>query len=156
VLRVDTLRRGSLTVLIASALRSCRIRLDRAKSHRGTRTPPATKAFADGPTAIVHVEAVVYPDAQLKQLVAGTTEDAALTLQTVSEPLRELTDGNRAETASGAPPGAVGKHAGTQVGVTPGCELQVHIPVMFTVTLKQGGIEKARVIAKARPGTQRV
>jgi alpha-ketoglutarate-dependent taurine dioxygenase len=126
--------------------------LDRATSRTGRRTPPATTAFANGPTAIVRVETVARPDEPMKQLVAETTKDAALALQTVSEPLRELTDGN----TSGALYGAVDKRTDPRVGVTPGCELQVYAPVMFTVTLKQGGIEKARVTANTRPGAQQV
>jgi hypothetical protein len=132
------------------------MKLDHVTFHRGTRIPPATKAFANGPTAIVCVETITRSNEPMKQLGVGTAEDAARTLQAVSEPLRELTSGNRAETASGAPYGAVDKRAGTRVGVTPGCELQVHILVMFTVTLKQGGVEKARVTAKAPPGAQRL
>ncbi len=45
---------------------------------------------------------------------------------------------------------------GSQGGVTPGFEIEVRDLVMFTVSLKEAGVEKARAEAKARPGPQRV
>lgn len=132
------------------------MKLDHMTLHRGMRTQPATKAFANGPAAIVRVETVTRSDEPMKQLVAGTTKDAAWTLQAVSEPLRELTDSKDAHAVSGAPFSALEERTGTRVGVVPGYELQVRAPAMLTVTLKQGGVEKARVIAKAQPGAQRV
>ncbi len=155
-MRGDTLRRGSLTVLIASALRSCRIRLERATSRTGKGTPPAKKAFADGPAAIVRVEPGPRPDVLVKQLGVPTAEGAPWTLQAVSRHLQGLSDRKDAAAAPGAPYGPVGGRAGTRAGVTPGFEFQVQEPVMFTVSLKEAGVEKARAEAKARPGAQRI
>ena len=151
LLQLEALRRGSLTVLIASALRSCRIRLDRARSRRGLRAPEASKAFADGPPAIVRVEQVARPSEPMKQLGVGTVVGAAWTHQAVSEQLRALTGGQGAEIASEAPYGAVSGHTGIQAGAAPGFELEVRDPVVFTVSLKVRGVEKGRAEAKARP-----
>lgn len=154
LLQLETLRRGSLTVLIAGALRSCRIRMDRARSRKGTRSPMATKAFADGPAAIVRVEQVARPSEPMKQLGDGTAVGATWALQAAPEPLRTLPGKLDAAAGSGAPNGAVGDQAGIRASATPGLEIEVRDPVMFTVSLKEAGVEKARVEAKARPGTQ--
>ena len=155
-LQLEALKRGSLTVLIAGALRSCRIKLDQARSRRGMRAPEASEAFADGPPAIVRVEHAARPSEPMKQLGVGTAVGAVWTLQVVSEQLQALTGGKVAEIALEAPHGVVSGPINTRAGVTPGFELTVRDPVMFTVSLKAGGVEKARAEAKARPGTQRV
>ena len=156
MLRLEALRRGSLTVLIAGALRSCRIRLEQATSRRGTRTPAATKAFADGPPAIVRVEHAARPREPMKQLGVGTAVGATWTLQAAPEPFQTQAGKADVATGSGAPNGAVSDQAGIQAGVTPSFEIEVRDPVTFTVSLKEAGVEKARAEAKARPGTQRV
>ena len=153
---VETLRRGSLTVFIASTLRSCRIRLDRATSRRGTRTLPAARSFANGPAAIVRVENAVFSDGQMKGMGVLTAGEGDWTLQAVTDHLRELTGGKDAVAALGAPYGAVGSPVDTQVGVTTGFEIEVRTPIMFTVSLKVAGVEKARVTARSGPGAERV
>ena len=52
--------------------------------------------------------------------------------------------------------GALGECEGSRVGVSSGREIKVYAPVVFTVSLKKAGVEKVRVIAKARPGAQQV
>ena len=91
LVRIGTLRRVSLTVLIASALRLCRMKLDRATSRKRMRIPQATRTFANGPAAIVRVEHVVRPAGPMERQDVLTVEDAAWNVQAVPEPLRALT-----------------------------------------------------------------
>lgn len=153
LLQVETLRRGSLTVFITGVLRSCGIKRDRATPSEKMGAAQATRTFADEPPAIVRVERVVRPTKQLQRLGLGVTEDAPWELQGTAEFLRGQTVSLYAEDTSEAPYSALGKRAGARVAS--GCEIEVYVPAVFTVSLKEAGIEKARVIAKARPGTQR-
>lgn len=82
---------------------------------------------------------------------APGAEGAFWTLQAVADHLRGRVNSIDVHTASGT----VDERAEVRAGVTPGFEMEVHTPVMFTVSLKVAGVEKARVTAKARPGTQR-
>ena len=84
-------------------------------------------------------------------MAAPGAEDASWTLHAVTDQLRSQVDDIDAYTASGA----VDEQAEVRAGVTPGFEMEIHTPVMFTVSLKVAGIEKARVTAQARPGTPR-
>lgn len=127
------------------------MKLDRATSCKRMRIPQTTKTFANGPVAIVRVEHVVRPTGQMERQDILTVEDAAWTFQAVPEHPRALTSGEDAVAALGAPDGAVAR-----VGATPGLEIQVCTPAMFTVSLKVAGVEKARVTARSRPGAQRV
>lgn len=80
----------------------------------------------------------------------AVTEDAPWALKAVAEPLQEQIDTPEAGTASESLYGALDKRAGSQT--TSGCEIEVYAPVVFIVSLKEAGVEKARVTAKARPG----
>lgn len=113
LVQLETLRRGSLTVLIANALRSCRIRLDRATSRRGMRTPMATKAFADGPAAIVRMEHSAHSDGRMKLMGVWNVQDVDWTLQAVTEDLMDALKGTD-DAAPGASDSVVNKRAREQ------------------------------------------
>lgn len=118
-------------------------------------TAQITKTFAGGPVAIVRVENVTHTDEQLKRMCELSAGEGDWPLQAVNGHIRDLGGSTDAHTASGALYGTVDKRVGVQVGVTSGREIEVYAPVMFTVSIKEAGVEKARVTAKARPGMQR-
>lgn len=153
LLRLEALRRSSLTVFIAGVLRSCGIKLDRATPSEKMGAAQATRTFADGPTAIVRVESVARPSKQLQRLGQAVTSDAPWTLQETAEPFLGQAVTQDAGDTSEAPYGALGNPAGTRVAS--GHEIELYAPAMFTVSLKEAGVEKARVTAKARPGARR-
>jgi hypothetical protein len=156
VLRVEALRRGSLTVLIASALRSCRVRLDRTRYTNGKHTPLATRAFADGPAVITRVEYAARPDGHAKRTGVLTSEHVDWTRQAITDHLRGLSndtdDAWEALHNHGShAPGEHASHEPAQVGVPapegiPACSQR-----MPSVSLKVGGIEKARVTLYPHP-----
>ncbi len=113
------------------------------------RTPQATRTFANGPAAIVRVETAVRPDGQMKRMGVLTAGEGDWTHQAVTDHLRERVDSRDAHTGSGAPDSAVDNRVVTQVGVTPGFGIQVRTPILFTISLKVAGVEKARVTAKS-------
>lgn len=162
LLRVETLRRGSLTVLIASVLRSCGIELGCATSRMKMRTPLATRSLANGHVAIVRIEYAARSDGRMKLMGVRTVEDVDWTLQAVTDHLMDALKGTDDDAAPGAPDGAVNKRAGehakgwvSRVAVPPSHEIQVYVPVVFTVVMKVAGVEKARVTAYSDAGPER-
>lgn len=153
LVHIETLRRGSLTVFIAGVLRSCGIKLDRVTPSKEMGTTQATKTFADGPPPIVRIENAVRPARQLQRIGLAVTEDAPWALQVVTEPLQGQICSSDAVVVPTALHGALDKRLGSRIAS--GCEIEVYAPVVFTVSLREAGVEKARVTAKARPGAQR-
>lgn len=156
MLRFEALRRGSLTVLIASALRSCRIKLDRATSRKGVPTSPATRAFADAPVAITRIAYAARPDGRLKRTGVLTIEHVDWTRQAITDHLRGLSNGTDDDLEAlpnrgGHAPGEHASHEPIQVGV-PAREGVLACPQrMSSVSLKVGGVEKAHVTLYPHP-----
>ena len=113
-----------------------------------------TKAFAEGPPAIIRVENVGHPDECVKQPGMPTPRDAAWSVKATSRRSRALAESEGAREAPDIVHSTVNDVA-TQVCTAPKFEIERYSAVLFSLSLKEAGVEKARVEARARPGTQR-
>ena len=113
-----------------------------------------TKAFAEGPPAIIRVENVGHPDDCVKQSGMPTPRDAAWSVKAISKGSQGLADSRGARELPDVVHSAVNDVA-TQFCTAPKFEIERYSAVLFSLILKEAGVEKARVEARARPGTQR-
>jgi hypothetical protein len=141
-------------LFIAGVLRSRGIRLDPATLREGRSLRGVTKALAERLPAIVRVEHLVPCDDFAKQPGIWTPWDASLSTHATLERLHVLPDSKKnAEAALGVAFGAVNGDA-IQVGMTPRVEIELWSAVLFSLSLKKAGVERARVAARDRPRTR--
>ncbi len=121
----------------------------------------ATKAFADGPAAIVRMEHSAHSDGRMKLMGVWNVQDVDWTLQAVTEDLMDALKGTD-DAAPGASDSVVNKRAReqskgriSQITAPSGHEIQVDAPMVFTVVMKAAEVEKARVTAYLGAGPKR-
>ncbi len=159
-LRVQTLRRGSFTVLVVGPLGESRMQFGRSDLEMEVCNVLSVCPFAYGPDTFPGINALVDLNGDVVEMRVLNVQNADRSLERVHGELSYPIVGAHYDyPAPGAVYGGVCNDPGedrtdrvTQVGVAPGYEIEVRAPVVFTVVLKVLGVEKARVTAKARPG----
>lgn len=120
----------------------------------------AARALAYRAHDVTRVDYIPDIQREMQQMGILDVEDANRPLEFVGDiPAYPLVctdddDATPAATYSGVrnDPGEHARDRVAEVTVTPGYEIEIRAPVLFTVVMKVLGVEKARVTAKARPG----
>ena len=162
MLRVQAMTLGELTLTLITPLRTI----------SGKLTPPALQmqvsdilieaALTDGPYAITRVDWLSGPDGHEAKVRVLKLKDVqphlASFLRELFDPFVSPDEHNPAPTPIDG--GGVNHCAGdttrygiTHVGIPASDKVEVYAPVVFTVSLKVRGVEKARVTAKTPPRT---
>jgi hypothetical protein len=160
-LRIKTLIHGPLTVYALTTLGQRRVELDHTNLHVEVSKVVAVRALAYRTQDVTRVDYIPDIQREMQQMGILDVEDPNRPVQFVGDvfpyPLVCSDDDDAAPgaTYSGVrnDPGEQADDGVPQIGVTPGYEIEVSAPVLFTVVMKVAGVEKARVTAKSSPGS---
>jgi hypothetical protein len=156
---VQTLTHQALAVFIVSPLWQRWVQLDCATFNVKVRDVLAPCPLPDYAYAVTSVDGVTNTNYGVKQMSELRFKDVDWTLEAVRDHLPNPLVGpdddypapRTVHSSSRDDARKYGTDWITKIGVTPGCEIEVHSPVIFSVSLKVRGVEKARIDAKSTP-----